>query len=277
MHRTLHPAGAHDPDDVSKDVVRVDLGPGVVAAFTTRHGGSSPAPWSSWNLGLNVSDDPDRVRANRSRLARVVGAETRFVRQVHGVGVVPVVREHESAAGGDGLHDPWGGAQEPEGDALVTAEPGLALGILVADCVPVLLADPVHGVVAAAHAGRRGLDGGVVAATVAAMVDAGAVAGDVRAVVGPSICARCYEVPEEMRADVAARVPAAWATSGSGTPALDLPGGVRAELTRSGVGQVGSVDVCTREDDRFYSHRRATAAGSVTGRFAGVLALRADK
>ncbi len=175
-----------------------DLGDGVAAAFSGRAGGVSKPPYQSLNLGLGVGDDPAAVQANRAALARACGlppASLTFMRQVHGA-------------------DVWyagPGSTEPPApvDAMFTDQPGRALCVLVADCVPVLIADPVARIVGAAHAGREGLVAGVVPALVAAMTAAGASPPRMRAVTGPAICGGCYEVPEPMRARVGAVVPAA--------------------------------------------------------------------
>ena len=249
-------------DDAAPPVVlEVDLGPGVRAGFTTRAGGVSPEPWQSLNLGLNVTDDAARVRANRARAGAWLGAPVAFASQVHGTDVA-VVTDRGSTADSVG-----------ESDAMVAVAAGVGLGVLVADCVPVLLADVEAGVVGVAHAGRRGLAHGVVPAVLDAMRSAGASVGRVRAAVGPSACGRCYEVPATMRDEVALARPATWSTTTWGTPALDLPAGVIADLEAAGVADVVHVGACTIEDERFFSHRRAARGGSTTGRFAGLVAL----
>jgi YfiH family protein len=242
------------------DVLEVDLGPGVRAGFTTRTGGVSSAPWDSLDLGLHVGDDPDRVLVNRGRVERWVGGRVTFAAQVHGADVLALSGEPGP-----------GEIEVGVADALVAARPGVGLGVLVADCVPVLLADPGAGVVGVAHAGRQGLERGVLEAAVGALTAAGARLEHVRAVVGPAISGAEYEVPAALREQVAAAVPETWATTSWGTPALDLPAGARAVLSRAGVSRVTSVDVCTARDPRFYSHRLATRSGTTTGRFAGVV------
>lgn len=149
---------------------------------------------------------------------------------------------------------------------MLTTERAHPVGVLVADCVPVLLAGP-EGVVAV-HAGRRGLLAGVVGAALAAMADVGR--GVTHAAIGPAICGRCYEVPEPMRAEAAECNSATPATTSWGTPALDLPAGVAHELTEAGIGNIDRIDICTRTDDRFFSHRQ----DGLTGRFAGVVVRR---
>ena len=204
---------------------------------------------------LEVGDRAEAsVRAaSLATVAAETAAEPVLMHQVHGADVVVV-------PGGD----PSGGP--PTCDALATTEPGLALLARAADCVPVLLGDADAGVVAAVHSGRGGLASGVVPAAVARMHDLGA--RRITAWVGPRVCGACYEVPHEMRAEVAGVVPEAWSTTRWDTPGLDLGAGVRAQLDRAGVGVVHDVDVCTLEDTAWPSHRRDGAAAT---RFAGVV------
>ena len=228
-------------------------------AFSDRQGGASAAPYGSLNLGDHVGDDLETVRENRRLAAKSLGVareQVVFMKQVHGKDVA-VVRE------------PWPDEAAPSVDALVTDRPGLVLAVLVADCTPVLLADPVAGVVGAAHAGRPGMAAGVVAATIEAMRELGADPARMQAFTGPGACGSCYEVPEEMRADVARAEPASWATTRQGTPAVDVPGGVAAQLRRAGIREESLTlsDVCTIETPLYYSYRR----DGITGRFAGFI------
>lgn len=240
----------------------VPLGPGVIAGFTSRAGGRSGPPWQGLNVGRHVGDAPEAVEANRRVLADRLGAPVVFATQVHGADVVVVPEV------------PGPRADDPAADALVTRSTGVAVGVYVADCVPVLLADPVAGVVAAAHAGRPGLVAGVLQATVAAMVRAGADPGRTVAAVGPCIAGPSYEVPASMRDEVAAVVPEAASRTRAGTPAVDLTAGVLAVLGRSGVAVVHVDGRDTYADPRLYSHRRAVHDGAVaTGRSAGVVRL----
>lgn len=243
-------------------VLEVDLGPGVRAGFTTRAGGVSLPPWDGLDLGLHVGDDPAHVRTNRALVDRWAGVRIAWATQVHGIDVVVVAER--PADGQDSVG---------EADILVSGVPEAAVGVLVADCVPVLLADPTARVVAAVHAGRRGLAAGVVQAALAAMVDQGADPARVRAAVGPAISGPHYEVPAALQREVAAIVPATACRTAWDTPGLDLPAGVTAVLAAAGVGDVRVTGLCTDTDDRFYSHRRAQRVGSTTGRFAGVIAL----
>ncbi len=241
------------------------LGP-VGVGFTDRAGGVSRDPFSSLNLAVSTPDDSASVREN---LRRVMAAFTGSpdgrlarMRQVHG-SQVAVVRGATARAGG-----PDEAAAIPEADALVTAEAGLVLMVLVADCVPILVADPDRGVVAAVHAGRVGVRSGVVPAALEQMRHLGAV--ELTAWVGPHVCGACYEVPEAMREEVAEVVPQTWGETSWGTPALDLGAGVTASLQQGGA-TVIQVDRCTLEHQELFSHRR-DAAGA--GRMAGLVWLR---
>ncbi|MGY2128041.1 peptidoglycan editing factor PgeF [Blastococcus sp. SYSU DS0617] len=223
---------------------------------TDRRGGRSVSPYDSFNLGDHVGDDPAAVAANRSRVARELRVgEDRLVwmDQVHGSGVAVVAGPQDGPL--------------PGTDALVTATPGLVLGVLAADCVPVLLTDPVAGVVAAVHAGREGVRRGVLPATLSAMASLGARARHVTALLGPAVCGACYEVPEAMQAEVAAVVPTAAVRTRRGTPGLDLRAGLAEILGRAGVTEVVQDARCTVEDRTLFSHRR----DGVTGRQAGLV------
>ncbi|WP_328912893.1 MULTISPECIES: peptidoglycan editing factor PgeF [unclassified Streptomyces] len=226
---------------------------GAHFAFTDRWGGVSAVPHDSLNLGGAVGDDPAAVRTNRERAAAALGRDPGrvvWMRQVHGREVAVV-------------DAPWG-AEVPAVDALVTARADLTLAVLTADCVPVLLADPRAGVVAAAHAGRPGLVAGVVPAVVEAMIGQGAETGRIMALLGPSVCGKCYEVPAEMRENVAAVVPEAYAETSWGTPAVDVSAGVRSQLACCGVRLMDGPAVCTLESTDHFSYRRER----VTGRLA---------
>src|SRR4051794_1073523 len=200
---------------------------GVVAAFTSRAGGSSPPPYDSLNMGLRIGDEPRRVLANRRRVLTVLGLAGRPIaclRQVHGVRVVTAT----TAALGDG--PPEGKAPMAEADGLVVtaADPEPVLMVLAADCVPVLLADPEARAGAAVHAGWRGLAAGVVEAGVAALAAAGADPARTVALIGPCIGPASYEVGPDVRDQVARRYPAAAAQTTPRTPALDLAAAARA-------------------------------------------------
>jgi YfiH family protein len=226
-------------------------------AFSDRWGGVSAAPYGGLNLGDHVGESPELVAENRRLAAAAFGADpgqVRYMTQVHGADV----------AIADG---PWPGGRQPRVDALVTVRPGEVLAVLVADCTPVLLADPVAGVIAAAHAGRPGMAAGVVPATIGTMVELGAEPARMVAFTGPAVCGDCYEVPEEMRSAVAGAVPESWAVTRQGTPAVDVPGGVWAQLRAAGITQGSRSPICAMESADHYSYRRE----GVTGRFAGFI------
>ncbi|WP_427008095.1 polyphenol oxidase family protein [Pseudarthrobacter sp. H2] len=228
---------------------RAEVRPGVWVAFTDAAAG---------NLALHVGDDPAQVRLRRGELEQAAGLGPRrfaYMNQVHGSDVAVIT-------GGAGAAPP---GEAATADAMVSR--GVPLAVMVADCVPVVLVGeqasgaPLLGV---AHAGRPGVASGVVPAAVARLRALGA--GRVSAWIGPSICGSCYEVPEGMRDDVAALVPAAWCTTSHGTPGLDLPAGVRSQLKAEGV-TVEYSGGCTLEDETLFSYRRDNR----TGRFAGLV------
>ena len=202
-----------------------------------------------------MGDDPLAVESNRALVASCFGVgrdQLLFMSQCHSSDVVVV----------DG---PWEG-EPPAADGLVTTSTSLALAVLVADCTPVLLVDRVAGVAAAVHAGRPGMMSGIVGSAVDAMTDLGARA--ISAAVGPSVCGRCYEVPETMRA-LAARVsPVAATIAWQGTPAIDVAAGVVDQLQARSVA-VQWIHGCSRESTELFSYRRQRR----TGRNAGVVRL----
>lgn len=218
--------------------------------FTNRNGGVSSPPYATNNLAFHVGDDAVAVRANRDSLASTFGPIV-YMSQSHGdqVAVVDGISGHEANA-----------------DALVTQEPEIALAVLVADCIPVLLWDDEHSCVAAVHVGRRGLVNGVALRTIEIMRLMGA--GNIHALLGPSICGRCYEVGQEIHAEVASIYPLADSRTPSGSVALDLPRALSNHLSGVGV-LVTPSTICTVENPDFYSYRR----DGITGRQAGVIRL----
>ena len=235
--------------------------PGVRAIFTTRAGGVSSPPFDSFNLGDHVDDEPLAVAGNRERLAALTTpARPVFLRQVHGTKVVRLAPDTP-----DGT----------EADGCVAVGPGAAATIMVADCLPVLLAHASGTAVAAAHAGWRGLAHGVIEATVKALRDA-AGEGDVVAWLGPCIGPRAFEVGPEVCAAFVGPDPAAAAhfwPKGNDKFFADLPALARRRLRAVGVSQVhgndGSDGWCTvAQDSRFFSHRRDAARLGSTGRMA---------
>lgn len=234
-----------------------DDGAGLVRAFTDRRDGGSEAPFSGLNLGAHVGDDAAVVAENRRLVEKSTGLPLVVADQVHGTDVLHVTRSVL-----DGPRTETGAVGTA--DALVTDLAGIALGVLVADCTPVLLHDVGAGLIGVAHAGRQGMTKGVVPAVVSALRDLGA--RDLTATVGPSVCGRCYEVPAELRDEAAAVAPISAAMTWQGTPAIDVAAGVVEQLTELEVG-VEWVPGCAREDESLYSHRR----DGRTGRFAGII------
>jgi YfiH family protein len=240
----------------------VELAPGVLTLFTGRPGGVSAAPFDSLNLGGGIGDDPAAVAANRRRAARACGLTAdrlTWMRQVHGTAVRRATSGNTTAAGEVPEPGP------PEADALFTDVAGLALGVLTADCVPVLLADPQARIIGAAHAGREGMAAGVVTELITAMSAAGADPGRMHAAIGPYMCGGCYEVPDQMRARVADQVPQAGCVTRKGTPGLDVGAGVGAQLARAGVKTVARDPRCTAETPGLYSYRRDGRTGRLAG------------
>lgn len=250
------------------------LPPAFGAVMSTRDGGASRGRWASMNLGAAVGDAPDAVADNRQRFARAIDAEPVYLTQVHGTRVVRV-----------GSADARGDAASPalpiEADASVTTEPGVACTVLVADCLPVLFADPAGRAAAAAHAGWRGLAGGVVEAALHAVCDAaGCAPGDVRCWLGACIGPRRFEVGADVlaafgadpaHADPARFVRRAPGRGGQAKWLANLPALAHDRLRAAGVRYVAGGAWCTVEDEaRFFSFRR----DGVTGRMAAAVWIR---
>ncbi len=228
----------------------------VDVAFTDREGGVSTGPWASLNLGTGGADDPSNVEANLKLLAGAMGVARIVTMRLVNVVDVAIVGPDDD--------------QRFVADALVTDQVGVALLVRVADCLPVVLADADAGVIAVAHAGRKGMQSGVVINTVTAMRQLEA--ERISAWMGPRACGNCYEVPAQMADEVATAVPAARSTTSWRTPALDIGAGVENQLRAAGV-QVHDLgaDLCTIEDERLFSYRRQ---GIQSGRFGAVVVLR---
>ena len=217
---------------------------------TTRSGGVSAPPYHSFNLGDHVGDDPAAVAANRARLASAIGLPADHVvwmNQVHSAHVEFVDSPRDQPLDAT--------------DALVTRTPRLALAVVTADCVPVLLADARAGVIGAAHAGRLGAANGVVLRTLEEMITQGAHVQDVSVLLGPSVSGPNYEVPEEMAAEVEARLPGSRTTTSRGTPGLDLKAGIARQLRDAGVTAIDIEPRCTAADPALFSHRRDNPTG----------------
>ncbi|MEN9352319.1 MAG: hypothetical protein RL476_279 [Actinomycetota bacterium] len=212
--------------------------------FTDRRGGVSLGVYESLNLALHVGDDPQTVAANRSLIG-----PAQFMNQVHGDEIVIV----------ESITD-----QTPTCDGLITSKSNLALAVMVADCIPLLLVS--KEAVGAIHVGRAGLVNQIALKAIATMRSLGAI--DIHAILGPSICGACYEVPFEMQQDVVEQHPRAFAATRKGTPGLDLPKALIEDLLSAGVSYEAST-ICTMENELYFSHRRQNP----TGRFAGVVSL----
>jgi len=227
--------------------------PGLAHAFFTRDGGVSTGLYAGLNTGTGSADDRALVLENRRRAARHLGvAPERLATpyQVHGTDALIVDKA-------------WAPGEGPKADALVTATPGLAIGIGTADCGPVLFADPKARVIGAAHAGWKGALAGILESTVASMETLGAYRARIVAVLGPTISASAYEVGPEFSPRFTADDPA---NSRFFRPAerpgqewFDLPAYIVARLRRAGVAHAESVGLCTYADEaRFFSYRRST-------------------
>jgi len=252
-------------------------GDGVSAVVSTRHGGLSTGPYDSLNLGGHVGDDPDAVTENRNRLAAALGVDRLTVAEQRHTDRIAVVTRELAGRGHDGVAD--AAAAFPATDAMITNLPGAALAILVADCAPVVLYDPVQRAIGVAHSGRAGTIKGVVPHTIAAMTDAfGSVPGDLLTGIGPAIAAKSYEIG----AREASEVMAAFGDAGTqlltpsrpGHATFDLTGAIRRQLHAAGIASDNvhdvAIDTRTATDD-FFSDRAARPCG----RFAAVAVLRA--
>lgn len=216
----------------------------------------SAPPYDAFNLADHVGDDPAHVAANRQRLADAAGVsagDVVWMEPIHGRTVVRVDADSPRYV--------------PACDGVLTTTPGLVLVALSADCVPILLADPVAGVLSAVHAGRHGVGLNIAGAAVRAMVETGAEAERIEALLGPAICGRHYEVPSAMQRDVERRAPGSAVRTATGSAGLDLRAGIDAQLRAAGVRTVVHDPRCTFEDPDLFSHRR----DGVTGRQAGLV------
>lgn len=239
---------------------------GVAHGFMTRRGGVSIGPVASLNCGFGADDDRAAVAENRRIAAEAVlpGATLVGVHQVHSADVATV-------------GDPWDETGKPKADALVTDRPGVVLGILTADCAPILLADREAGVIGAAHAGWRGAHGGVIGNTVAAMEMLGASRDRIVAAVGPCIAQESYEVGPDFRAQFTDGDARFFMAGEQGHWQFDLPGYVLHRLTEAGLQRIEALHRDTyAEPDTFFSFRRSTHLGEPTyGRLLSLIGLRA--
>jgi YfiH family protein len=241
--------------------------PGVRHGFFGRRGGQSTGDFASLNVSESVGDKPAHVTANRADILDALDlphATLAQLTQVHSNRVVT-------------LDDPHQAASRPDADAIVTATPGVLLGIQTADCAPILLADPQAAVIAAAHAGWRGALAGVIGNVVAAMVRLGAHPARIVAAIGPTISVDSYEVGPDFvekllsqHRDAGNRV----SRPAGGREHFDLPGFVFDQLIEAGVGKVNDLARCTyRNPKHYFSHRRATHDGKKAGRQISLIGL----
>ncbi|HWD59272.1 MAG TPA: peptidoglycan editing factor PgeF [Stellaceae bacterium] len=229
---------------------------GVRHGFFTREGGVSGGVYASLNCGFGSGDDPEKIARNRTIAADALGlADDRLVtcHQIHSATVLTVAA-------------PWRREDSPRADGMATDRPGIALGVLAADCAPVLFADPEAGVIGAAHGGWRGALGGVMEATVAAMTTLGAAPSRIRAGIGPCIAQASYEVGPEFPGRFAETDPASGAffvpAARDGHFRFDLPGYIAHRLGRLGLAAIADAARDTVADPaRFFSYRRSCLTG----------------
>lgn len=236
------------------DVIRSAALGGIPHGFLGRRGGVSSGVVAGLNVGLGAGDNDDAVAHNRRLVCEAVlpGARLVTLYQVHSAIAVAV-------------DEPWDEAERPHADALVTARPGLLLGVVTADCAPVLLADAEAGVIGAAHAGWKGAHGGVIEATVAAMEGLGASRARIAAAIGPCIAQASYEVGADFREAFAPAEQHFFAPGRPGHFQFDLESCVAARLAAEAVGRVELSGLDTYCDEaRFYSYRRATHRGEAS-------------
>ena len=247
------------------EVIRAPALTALPHGFLGRRGGVSRGVVAGLNVGHGADDDPEAVAENRRRAAAAVlpGAALATVYQVHSPDVVEVER-------------PWPHDERPRADAMVTDQPGLLLGIVTADCAPVLLADRNAGVIGAAHAGWRGAHAGVLENTVAAMERLGARASRIAAAIGPAIAQPSYEVDARFRDSFGPADEAFFAPGRPGRWQFDLEGYVANRLRAAGVGTIEPLGLDTYADEeRFFSYRRASQRSQPTyGRQISLIALR---
>lgn len=244
--------------------------PGIRHGFFGREGGRSQGDLAGNNMSITQGDNPDLVVSNRSSAANAMGGydikDLVVFRQTHSTTVVTLTERPDRTVA-------------IEADAMVTNRPDLLLGILTADCAPVLLADPEAGVIGAAHAGWKGAAGGILYATVMGMVALGADPARIRAAIGPTISAGNYEIGPDTAAQITALDSSAAShvtiPSGKTREHFDIPGLLAEQLFGAGVGLVSNLDICTYANPaKYFSHRYATHHGINTGRQISVIGLR---
>ena len=229
--------------------IPVILAPGITVTYTTRLGGVSEGDYAACNLGGKSGDDPEHVLANRVALRAAVGADLSLISQVHSGDAVDV-------DGSFTINTPFGfdvsgtvlgdGANERPrvvaADGQVTSRPGIALGIFAADCLPVLMADPVSGIIAGAHCGRRGLERDIIAHTIDLMCSKGAERSRIVATLGPCICGDCYEVGGDIADAFDAQFHGTYTLTRFGGPGIDIAAAARQCLSKAGVSAERIID-----------------------------------
>ena len=253
--------------------IPIVLAPGINVVYTTRLGGVSAEEWAHFNLGGKSGDDPEHVERNREALANELHVKLSLINQVHSGKSIDIdelyaenkpfgfdasgshnAKQAEAKRNGEPVVDDVESedldVQVIEGDAQVTTKQGSASGVFAADCLPVLLADPKAGVIAAAHCGRKGLQRNVIAATVDMMVKKGASKENIVATLGPAICGDCYEVGDQIADEFDAQFPGTFTLTRFGGPGIDINKAALMELKQAGV----------KEDHIFSSQPRVNAA-----------------
>jgi YfiH family protein len=240
--------------EMAVEAIKADMLGNIPHGFLGRRGGVSTGIMSGLNVGLGSSDDPEAIRANRRLAVEAV---------LPGAGLVTLHQVHSATA--IAVTAPFPNDRRPHADALVTDRQGLLLGILTADCTPVLFADASAGVVGAAHAGWKGAIGGVVESTVAAMEQLGATRANIAAAVGPTIARKSYEVDEAFFRRFAEAAPENerfFSPGRAGHHQFDLEGYVVSSIAAAGIRRVQALGLDTYSDStRFFSYRRSTHRG----------------
>ncbi len=231
--------------------IPIALAPGITVTYTTRLGGLSAGQWGNCNLGGKSGDDSEAVMSNRVALAEALAAPLSLISQVHsGIAVdMDGVFARNTPYGCDlsgadlGLDNTQSIAVGAiEADAQVTSRAGVALGVFAADCLPVLLADPEAGIIGAAHCGRKGLQQGIIGATVKCMESKGARSESIVATLGPRICGDCYETGDDIADEFDSQFPSSFALTRFGGTGIDITAAALSELTKAGVARDNIID-----------------------------------
>lgn len=258
-----------EDESCNQDEIYSPHGQTIRFGFTTRSGGVSQDPYASFNLGIHVGDDLRAVQENRRILERMFHSSLVWMNQVHG----------DRIADASSAREDNGSLNVGEADAIIVEVAGIPDGeslgavVMVADCTPLILIDSAGNRAAVAHVGRAGLELNIAGKVVTELLDRGSIASNIVAVIGPGICGRCYELPNEVVQRIENNFPGAQSTTSWGTPAVDIPSTLKIQLRNAGVNDVRVTDICTFESDDYFSHRAATKLRETTGRFGGVVVL----